>query len=540
MTSYGLPKHPAHPSQDAFAAQAWGETAIAVVADGVGGARAGAEAARRAVDSLVRSYRERPRAWAPLKALGEFARLLNQRLYHDSAQRYGTPELISTLAVAVIEGDHLYGLNVGDSRIYLSRGGKLEQLSTDHVLEDPKHRHVLSRALGGDEEVQPDFFERVLRDGDVALLCTDGLSGVLDPETLGRKLAERASARSLVSAAHERATPESLDDISAIVLEVAETGKLRAVRELPLKIPAKLVKGDVIDGFQLVKPFQQSDRTWLALRERTRYTLKFAPVEALDNEPLLTAFIKETWNACRLGAAAFPRAFVPADATARYYAMEFIEAPNLKALLRSRRLGIEEAVLLGRFLLNTCQELLRLDLVHGDLKPENILATSAYDSIDFKLVDFGSVTELFSLTSRAGTASYLAPERFHESPISERTEIFAIGVTLYESLTGALPFGEIERYQTPHFTSAADPAPLNPNLPPWLRAVLLRATAVQPERRYQQYSEMLYDLEHPAQVAPFHRAEAGLIERDPLRFYRAGFFLFLASTLVLLGLLLAR
>ena len=59
------------------------------------------------------------------------------------------------------------------------------------------------------------------------------------------------------------------------------------------------------------------------------------------------------------------------------------------------------------------------------------------------------MTEFFSVTSRAGTASYLAPERFQEAPISERTEIFAIGVTLFEALTQAFPFGEIERFQTP-------------------------------------------------------------------------------------------
>jgi serine/threonine protein phosphatase PrpC len=539
-TSFGLAKDPGEPSQDAFAVRAWGETVIAAVADGVGGARAGGEAAQRAVEALVNSYAERPRAWAPLKALGEFTRLANQRLFQDSAQRYGGPEMVSTLSVAVIEGDRLFGLNIGDSRIYLARDGKLEQLSTDHVLDGAERRHVLSRALGLSEQIQPEYFERELRDGDVTLLCTDGLTGLLDDPTLGKKLAARASARSLVSAARERATPELLDDISAVVLDITETGKLRMMSELPLPIPEKLSKGDVIDGFTLVKAFQHTgDRVWIATRDEARYTLKFAPVEAHDNEPLLNAFIKETWNATRISSPAFVQAFVPEEATARYYAMEFVEAPNLKTLLRSRRLAIDEAIALGAFLLKASQELLRLDLVHGDLKPENILVLSAYDSIEFKLVDFGSVTELFSIRSRAGTASYLAPERFRESPISERTEIFAIGVTLYESLTGAFPHGEVERFQTPQFAAAKDPAPLNRNIAPWLRAVLLRATAPQPERRYQNFSEMLYDLQHPEQVEPFHRAEAGLIERNPLRFYRAGFFVLLVVVLILLGLLLA-
>ena len=115
--------------------------------------------------------------------------------------------------------------------------------------------------------------------------------------------------------------------------------------------------------------------------------------------------------------------------------MEFIEAPSLKSLLRSRRLSADETIALGKFLLAAAQYLLGFDLVHGDLKPENILVIADFDSITFKLVDFGSVTDIFSVTSRAGTASYLSPERFQGVAISERTEIFSVGVTLFEALT---------------------------------------------------------------------------------------------------------
>ena len=218
--------------------------------------------------------------------------------------------------------------------------------------------------------------------------------------------------------------------------------------------------------------------------------------------------------------------------------MEFIEAPSLKTLLRSRRLGVDEALALGRFLLAACQYLLQFDLVHGDLKPENILVVSGYDSLLFKLVDFGSVAEIFSVTSRAGTASYLAPERFEGAPISERTEIFAIGVTLYEALTQSFPFGEIERFQTPHFHAAKRPCALNPNLPSWFEAVLLRSLSTRPELRYQNYSEMLFELEHSKQVRPFHSEAQPLLKRDPLRFYKTGFFVLLAFVVLLLLLLL--
>jgi serine/threonine protein kinase len=291
----------------------------------------------------------------------------------------------------------------------------------------------------------------------------------------------------------------------------------------------------------LVRHFQHSDRVWLATRDGQRFTLKFAPLEARENEEVANLFIREAWNATRLqDSRFFPRAFVPEGATRRYYAMEFIEAPSLKMLLRSRRLSVDETVALGKFLLAAAQYLLGFDLVHGDFKPENVLIVSEFDTVSFKLIDFGSVTDVFSLTSRAGTASYLAPERFHQAPISERTEIFSLGVTLFEALTRAFPFGEIERFQTPRFQSAKRPSALNPNLPPWLEALLLRALSPGPERRYQNYSEMLFDLEHPAQVAPFYAEDLSLLERDPLRFYKTGFYLLLAAVIALLLVLLSR
>jgi len=539
-TSHGFARCEQRGSDDAFEVKAWDETIIAVVADGAGAAREGRHASAKIVQSLVSNFEARPHSWSPQKALKEFTKLINRTLYQDSLARYDAPEMISTLCAAVIEGDKLYGLNVGDSRIYLARNGSLHRLSDDHVCDQLEFKHVLSRAVGMEPEVEPHCFEFDLADGDVALLCSDGLSNVLDDDTLKAKLNQRCAARSLVTSARKKATPELLDDMSAVVIDIAETGKLKTVSQLPLEIPESLKRGDVIEGFTLVKPFQHSDRVWLATRDDQRFTLKVAPLEARDNEAVLNQFIKETWHATRLDADFFVKAFVPENAGSRCYAMEFVEAPSLKTLLRSRHLSIDEAIALGKFLLRAAQYLMRFDLVHGDIKPENILVLSGYDSVHFKLVDFGSMTEVFSITSRAGTASYLAPERFHEAPISERTEIFSIGVTLFETLTNAFPFGEIERFQTPHFHHVKSPSTLNPNLPPWLESLLLRALSVDAEWRYQNFSEMLFDLDHPDKVEPFHHSETNWIERNPLLFYKSSFFVLLAIVVALLVKILLK
>lgn len=537
-TSYGLSCVEGQPSSDAFAVKSWGETVVAVLCDGAGTGIPARKAAQRAVHSFIENYQARPRSWSPQRALNEFTQLLNRSLHQESLARYDRTEMVSTLAAAVIEGDRLYGVNVGDSRIGLARNGSLRVLSQDHV--DAQRTNVLTRALGLDSKIEPHVFDLELRDGDVAFLCSDGVTHHHSIESLGAALTQRSTARSIVRSARAAAKAETMDDMSAIVLDIAQTGKLRAMNERHLTIPDSLRKGDLIDGYELVRSFAGADRVWLAEKDGNRVVLKFAPREAINSEAHLSAFTRETWNATRLDAECFVRTHEPAAQTARYYVMEFVDAPGLATVLAARQLSVDSAIALGKFLCESSRILLRHDLAHGDIKPENILCIGDYASLGFKLVDLGSAAEIFSVTSRAGTPSYLAPERFHGAPVSERTEIFSIGVTLYQSLTGTLPYGRIERFQTPAFHAPKRPARINPNIPPWFDAVILRAIARKPEQRYQHYSELAYDLTEPGRVQPWFEDSAPLLERNPLAFYRTGFYILLALALWMLSKLATR
>jgi serine/threonine protein kinase len=308
--------------------------------------------------------------------------------------------------------------------------------------------------------------------------------------------------------------------------------KAESSRLLP--IAESLKKGDVIDGYTLHRSFHQTDRVWLAEKDGQRWVLKFAPTEAARDEVRLSQFIRESWRATDLLGEFAPLAFVPAEATLRYYVMEFFDVPHLQTFLTVRKLSVDEVVSLGLFLTTAAQSLLRHDLVHGDIKPENILIIENQEQPTWKLIDLGSCTEVFSTTSRAGTASYLAPERFEQAPISERSEIYAIGVTLYQALTGKLPQGEIERFQTPRFRHPPPPSQHNPNVPPWLDSVILRSISNDSERRYQNYSELAFDLASPQKVRPFYPPGQPLLARNPLGFYRTGFYVLLVVTLGLL------
>ena len=524
-------------SQDACAVETWREAAVAVVADGVGGAEGGREAAERVVKFIVSNFKSRPKSWSAARALEEFTQLINRTLHQESMAQSGRAELLTTIAAVVLEGDQVCGLNVGDSRVYLWRAGKLQLLTQDHVQNETGFRHVLQQAVGLAPEILPHKFSAQILPGDKIVLCSDGLWNVLPEENFLAALEKNSSARTLVSAARELATEETIDDTTAVVIEVIEAS---ANRNQSLEVPGPLLAGQIYDGCTLIRPLNQTERAWIGTRDGRELVVKFAPERARDDEAIHNQFAKEIWSVTRFESDFFIHAFVPADSRTFCYCMEYLPWPTLKDVLLKGRLSVPEAVALANFLLDAAQFFAGHDLVHGDIKPENILVRRDGEKIRFKLIDFGSVTEFFSITSRAGTPSFVAPERFHSAPISERTEIFSIGVTLFLALTGKFPYGEIEPFQTPVFRAPLRLTKLDAHIPPWLESVALRAVAVTPEERYEMYSELKFDLDNPGKVRAWFRKDTPLLDRDPLLFYKTGFYLLLITCLILLVALLGR
>ena len=512
---------------------------LAAVADGIGSAQQGGAAAHSAVETFFANFRARPRAWTSGQALDEVARHLNRQLFNEGMAKFASPQHACTFAAVVLDGSRLHGLNAGDSRIYRLRESALIRLSVDHREALPEGRSRLTLAFGLEESVTPHRFEADLLPGDRFLLCSDGVSDILSDAEIAHLLRNNAGARSLVATAMERLGDRAVDDMTAVVLAVEETGEGSRATELP--IPEELKPGQIIDGFTLRQSFRASARIWLASRGGRPFVLKFPPLEARTNDVQLHQFVLEQWNATRLRAPFFPEAFIPDHATLRYYALEYCKAPTLRQWLDGgRRLGPEDAVALGKFLLQSGQFLLRHNCVHGDLKPENLLVLEDGAQLAFKVIDLGNVAEVFSVNSRAGTPSYLAPERFRGAAVCETTEIFAIGVVLYQGLTGQLPYGEIEPFQAPTFRTLKPLTALAPLCPPWLDAVVRRSIAVEPAQRYAAYSEMLFDLEMPEQVRPVTDPSRPLLERNPLAFYQAAFWTMTLVAVVLFFLLIRQ
>jgi len=166
-----------------------------------------------------------------------------------------------------------------------------------------------------------------------------------------------------------------------------------------------------------------------------------------------------------------------------------------------------------------------------------MIAKDENENLSFKIIDFGSMTEVFSLNSKAGTPSFLSPQRFSGESICESSEIFSIGVTLYLALTGKYPYGEIEPFQNPNFKDAKKPSTYNSNIPDWLDSVVLRSIALDKNLRYEHYTEMLYEIKRPHKVKPYFPKNTTLMERSPLKFYKNGFIIMSVINFLLLILL---
>jgi len=501
-----------------------GSLSIAIVCDGVGSAQEGAEAASRVTKYLINNFKIRPKAWSIEKSIKTFINSINSILFEESMIDYEHPELVTTLTLVVIDGNRLYGANIGDSRVYMYRNKSLNQLSSDHSMDEEGYENVLTKAIGIEKTVEPYYFENNIQKDDKILLCSDGLYNLLDKETLTNGMA--FGAHSLVKKASKLFDDDLPDDTTAVIVEVLEANEVETLKKQKLIIPEVLKENDIIDGYLLEKSLIQNNLTWLCSKKTKQYVIKFAPYDCVDNEVQLDLFVKEAWNAKRLKKPFFPKAVIPKNRTYRYYVMQYFKGEDLDKYLTHKHISIDDGVGLGKTLLEMSQYLVNYDLVHGDIKPQNIMIDKDDDeNITYKIIDFGSITEIFSTNSKAGTPSFLSPERFLNESISESSEIFAIGVTLYLTLTGKYPYGEIEPFQSPTFKEAKKPSSYNTNIPHWLDSVILRAISVDKEQRYSHYSEMAYELSTPKKVKPFFAKNVSLIERSPLTFYKTGFII---------------
>ena len=215
------------------------ERGLWAVADGMGGHEAGDVASQMLVDTL-QQISPLPPTWPDyLDAVRQSLHEVNQRLREESAQRYQNRTIGSTVVVLVAQEGQCACLWVGDSRIYRLRDGQLEQLTRDHshvqelvdqglIAPEDAHRHplanVITRAVGSADDLEIDEGVHPLQNGDLFLLCSDGLNKTVSDEEIAYLLAQsNHNCQEAVKAfIHLALMRDANDNVTTVVVDIGD------------------------------------------------------------------------------------------------------------------------------------------------------------------------------------------------------------------------------------------------------------------------------------------------------------------------------
>ncbi len=267
--------------------------------------------------------------------------------------------------------------------------------------------------------------------------------------------------------------------------------------------------GTIFDGrYRIVRKLGSGGMATVYLAEDQelgrRVAIKILNERHANDDQFVERFRREAKNAAGLSHPNVVSIYDRGEAEGTYYiAMEHLGGRNLKELISARGPApVHTAVEVGRQVLAALAHAHKNEVVHRDIKPHNIMVD---DDRRVKVTDFGiaraGASQMTEAGSIVGTAQYLSPEQARGTAVDRRSDLYSVGVVLYELLTGKVPFtGDSPVEIAMKHLSDTPPAPseLQPGVPKELDLVVMRALAKDPERRYQSAEEMDADLERIA------------------------------------------
>ena len=515
------------------------------IADGMGSCSQAREASEHCVKSFLNDYFSTPETWSVKTSGAKVLTAINTWLLSNGAreQAHG---MVTTFSAVVFKSTTAHIFHIGDSRIYRLRrqGGKtdFECLTTDHRVWISENKNYLSRAMGIDLHVDIDYRTVSIQPGDLFLMSTDGVHDYLDDTVLRGLLAANddidAVAAEIIQAALDAG---SHDNVTCQIIRIESTPPqdpnevYRQLSRLPF--PPPMGPGMTIDGFEILEEIHASTTSQLyRVRDKEsgrHYIMKTPSVNYSDDAAYIERFYMEEWAGKRIDHKAVLRIYeLPRPRSFLYFIMECVEGQSLREWMRQNPMpDIGLVCELTDKIIQGLRAFHRMEMLHRDLKPENIMVLCGDDGhLDIKIIDFGSVKiagvqEISTPVERVnllGTKNYTAPEYLLGSEGSNRSDIFSLGVIVYEMLTGALPYGEkLSRelnwrsLNKIRYVSAIEH---NPMIPLWLDGALRKAVSLDPRSRYETFSEFFFDLTHPNPA--FMKQDAPLAERNPLLLWK--------------------
>jgi len=518
---------------------------VVALADGVSSSNVSQVASEATVKSFLDDYYCTSAAWSVRQSAQRVLTAINSWLYAQTRQsqyRYDQDRgYVCTVSAMVIKSTTAHIFHVGDSRIYRLRDGAVEQLTDDHRLWISQDKSYLSRALGVNSQLEIDYRAVGIEQGDIFVLATDGVHEHVNPKTLTSVLSDpnaelSAVAQSLVDQAYEQGSDDNLTIQLVRIEEIPEAGVTEVHHQLSeLPLPPELAPRMDFDGFKIVRDIHISSRSHVHLAMdiageiATPAVIKTPSVDLRNDPAYLERFLLEDWIARRIDSPHVVRACEPSRKRSYLYTVtEFIDGQTLTQwMLDNPKPKLATVRVIVEQIAKGLQAFHRLEMLHQDLRPENVMidATGTVKIVDFGSTRVAGIVESDSSVQNLplGTAQYTAPEYFLGEAGTSRSDLFSLGVISYQMLSGRLPFGaEVAKARTKaaqrrlSYRSLLDD---ERDIPAWFDETLKKATQPDPDKRYQELSEFVYDLSHPNE-AYLRRTRQPLLERNPLLFWK--------------------
>jgi len=276
--------------------------------------------------------------------------------------------------------------------------------------------------------------------------------------------------------------------------------------------------GSLIDSYRIEAPVARSGMASIFraidVRDNRVVALKI-PHPDMEADPILSdRFQREAGIGEKLNHPKVMRVYGGEERSRIYMVMEWCEGRLLRQILAEERISKDRAIRIAVAVLDALEYIHAQGVVHRDLKPENIMV-DGNDNI--KLIDFGIASDsaarrltYANFTATLGTPDYISPEQVKGKRGDGRSDIYSVGVILYEMLTGRQPFTGSSPMAAMNDRLLNHPMPpciANPSISPQLQEVLYRALERDPKNRYPKAAAFAWDLEHLDQVGVEDRVE---------------------------------
>ena len=515
-----------------------------VVADGISSSEVSHIASESAVKSFLTDYYCTSETWTVKTSAQRVLSATNAWLHSQTRRsQYAYDKdkgYVCTLSALVLKSITAHIFHAGDCRIYRLAGNTLEQLTDDHRVIVSSEQTYLGRALGINPQIEIDYQTLQIEKSDVFFLVTDGVYEHVSPRFVARAVKDHAAdldaaARLIVDEALRHG---SRDNLTIQIVRIDDLPDSQASEVFPssseLPLPPLLEARTMFDGYRIVRELHASHRShiYLAVDAETDALvgIKIPSIDLRGDPAYLKRFMMEEWVARRIDS---PYVLRPCQPQRKrnylYVAMEYVDGQTLRQwIIDNPKPDLETVRNIVEQIAKGLRAFHRKEMLHQDLRPDNVMIdkTGTAKIIDFGATRIAGVVEAnpeVGADDILGTAQYAAPEYFRGEGGSPRSDMFSLAVIAYQMLTGKLPYGpQIAQARTKsqlgklRYRPASDD---NRDVPAWMDAALRRATHLDPSKRYESFSEFIYDLRHPNPNFS-HAPTMPLIERNPTLFWK--------------------